>query len=246
MLALIATLKFNLGSRYDNIVIRDVQLWGETGLDGQPVRYISGKFLQYVDLDKLPVWVSCSGSLATCLTDSGTAIAYFSSKLRRERRGIVVQAGDQFLVLYRDRDQVVCLQVDLSVKETIDSQINDIEAAAAASNSLTKHNSIDVILRQSQEKKSFNNDKVLRNLHASEKRSQFNKTLSKLILGGLRLRGIPNSQSGFQKLYKMTFSAAEFSHRKQLQALVNRQGPEIPFEELQTTVETLLELFTRY
>ncbi|QLL34889.1 hypothetical protein HG536_0H02640 [Torulaspora globosa] len=245
MLTQIATLRFTLGSNYDNIVIRDVQLWREGRSCDQPVRHLTGTLLQYVDLDKLPVWVTGSGTVATCFTASSTAVAYFTSKLRRERRGIVVQTGDEFLILHREKDQVRCLEVDLVAKARIDSQINALEAAAAAPTA-AKDDNIDVVLRQSQERKSFSNEKVLKKLHASEKRSQFNQTLSKLILGGLRLRGIPNSQSGFQKLYKMTFSAAEFSHRKQLQALAGNTGAEIPFEELQATVETLLELFTRF
>lgn len=245
MLRQIATLKFSLGTKYDNIVIRDVQLWRETSLCDEPVRHLTGTLLRYVDLDKLPVWVIGSGTVATCFTASSTAVAYFTSKLRRERRGIVVQTGEQFLILHREKDQVRCLEVDLTAKARIDSQIKDLEAAAAAA-AAAKHDNIDVILRQSQERKSFSSEKVLKNLHASEKRSQLNQTLSKLILGGLRLRGIPNSQFGFQKLYKMTFSAAEFAHRRQLQALVGSRGAEIPFEELQATVETLLELFTKY
>lgn len=240
----IATLKFNLGPKYENIVIRDVQLWEDVESYESPVRQLTGSFVQYVDLDKLPVWVVGSGRVSSCLTSSATAVAYFTSKLRRDRRGIVVKTGDNFMILHREEDKVRCLMVDLTTKATIDSQIDALEASQGIA-APAKHDNIDVILRQSQQRKTVSDKKVLKSLHVSEKRLQFNETLSKLILGGLRLRGIPNSQFGFQKLFKMTFNAAEFSHRKQLQALTCNTGSEVPFEELQATVETLLELFTR-
>lgn len=245
MLTQIATLKFNLGSKYDHIVIRDVQFWQETATEeSQQVQQLTGNFIQYVDLNKLPVWVLGNKALITCFTTSSTTVAYFTSKLRRGRRGIVVGTTGGFVILYRKEDRVCCLRVDPGLKSAIDSQIETLEADAAAT-STTKDDNIDVILKQSQQRKSFSNKKILKNLQVSEKRLQFNETLSKLILGGLRLRGIPNSQFGFQKLYKMTFNAAEFSHRKQLHAMTASGGTEIPFEELQSTVETLLELFTR-
>lgn len=243
MLRQVAVLKFGLGSHNENVVIRDVQLWKEVQGDEQPTRSLKGSFLQYVDYDKLPMWIVCTGTVSTCLTGSSTTLAYFTSKLRRERRGIVVETVGGYVVLYRRGSTVLCLEVDLSLKSQIDSQINELETETVASTS-TKDDNIDAILRQSHHKQAVSNNKVMKNLQISEKKLQFNDTLSRLILGGLRLRGIPNSQVGFQKLYRMTFNAAEFAHRAQLQKQARSSDPQVPFEELQSTVETLLKLFT--
>lgn len=85
---------------------------------------------------------------------------------------------------------------------------------------------------------------MYRNVHINDKRLQFNETLSKLILG-LRLRGISNSITDYQKLYKITFDAAEFTHRDELKRISMGSGEEVSFESLQETVETLLKLFTK-
>lgn len=243
MLRQVAVLKFELVSKNDNVVIRDVQLWKDVESHEQTIRSLKGCFLQYVDYYKLPLWITGTGTVTTCLTGSSTTLAYFTSKLRRERRGIVIETIGGYAVLYKSENTVQCLEIDLSVKSLLDSQINGLENSLVSASA--KDNNIDVILRQSHQRQTHNNNKVMKNLQISEKKLQFNDTLSRLILGGLRLRGVPNSQFGFQKLYRMTFNAAEFAHRAQLQQQSTSNEPQVPFEELQATVETLLQLFTR-
>lgn len=244
MLRQVGVLRFGLGSKNDNVLIKDVQLWKEVTGDEEPVRSLKGSFLQYVAYEKLPLWITRTGTVSTCLTGSSTTLAYFSSKLRRASRGIVVEIAGGYAVLYRRDSSVQCLEINLSVKSLIDSQIKVLETDLAASAS-SKDDNIDVILRLSHERQAISKNKVMKNLQTSEKKLQFNDTLSRLILGGLRLRGIPNSQFGFQKLYRMTFNAAEFAHRAQLQAQTGSNDSQVPFEDLQATVETLLQLFTR-
>lgn len=251
MLRKTGILRFALAGKYDDIIIRDVQLWQDIpdDEDDPEVRVLKGKFLQYLDLEKLPLWVSIGAAKSTCFTTSSTTVAYFSSKLRRERRAVVIEimstSTHEYIILYRCQQEVKCLEVDSTRKQLIDSQIEDLSIRGLPPVIATKDANIDVILRQSQERQVVNTKKIMKNLQFSERRLQFNETLSKLILGGLRLRAIPNSQSGFQKLYKMTFSAAEFAHRNELQQFARTNSLGIPFETLQATVETLLELFTR-
>ncbi|CCH58723.1 hypothetical protein TBLA_0A09380 [Henningerozyma blattae CBS 6284] len=92
---------------------------------------------------------------------------------------------------------------------------------------------------------------IQNNIVKRDRRIQFKETLSKLILSGLRLRGIPNSQPGFQKLFRTTYDSAEFAHRNDLKKLVSNNSSKktmdeyLSFETLQDTVETLLTLYTR-
>lgn len=251
MLRKTGVLRFELGGKYDDIIIRNVQLWQDmpNDEDEPEVRILKGKFLHYLDLDKTPLWVSLGATKSSCFTTSSTTVAYFNSKLRRERRAIAVEitstSTHEYIILYRSQLEVKCLEVDSTQKLLIDSQIEDLSIRGLPPVTATKDANIDVILRQSQERQVVNTKKIMNNLQFSERKLHFNETLSKLILGGLRLRAIPNSQSGFQKLYKMTFSAAEFAHRNELQQFARTNCLEIPFESLQATVETLLELFTK-
>lgn len=248
MFAKTGVLNFKLGEKYADTLIRDVQIWRDvdTAQENTKITTFKGSFLCYIDMKKLPVWISHSSTISTCLTCSATAKSYFSVKLKRLRRGIVVELTEplacKYVILYRHESRVECLEVELSVKKALDGAIAKMQSTAAVS---TKDNNIDAILRQSQEKHLIHTKRIKKSMEISEKRLQFNETLSKLILGGLRLRGIPNSQSGFQKLYQMTFAAAEFTHRNELQQLPRTNALDVPFESLQSTVEALLKLFTK-
>lgn len=240
----VAVLKFTLGERYEDICIRDVQLWTSQPKqqDTGRVKTLKGRFVQYVDVEKLPLWATAGASRYACYTLRSSTQAYFASKLRHGSRGIVVELlpGAQLLVLHRQGDAaaaaVQCLQLDNEVKRRADAQI-----AARMPRGTSKEGSIDSIVQESQRQNHVKARAIRKSVQTSERKIQFNETLSKLILGGLRLRGVPNSQAGFHKLYKMTFDAAEFAHREELK----RKDGDVPFETLQETVETLLKLFCK-
>ncbi|SMN17885.1 similar to Saccharomyces cerevisiae YOR060C SLD7 Protein with a role in chromosomal DNA replication [Maudiozyma saulgeensis] len=268
MLRQVGVLKFDLGERHTDIVVKDVQIWtnndtlkDEHQNDNVSIWSHSGRFMQYVDLNMLPLWlrpnVSSNNSTHICFTTSKATNAYFNSKLRDSRRGIVISFPSQdtatdssgLWIFYRDEDSelnednfVKCFMLDLSRKNMIDTQIHD---SIKNNSHMGRESSIDDILKKSQNRINSANNEVAKNVRINDRKLQFNETLSKLILGGLRLRGIPNTQSSFQRLYKMTFDASEFTHRNELKEMNRGQQPDIPFEELQETVETLLRLFTK-
>ncbi|CCF60484.1 hypothetical protein KAFR_0K01300 [Kazachstania africana CBS 2517] len=254
MLDKVAILSFNLGERRNSITIRDVQLWkdvADRATRGAPKK-MKGKFMQYVDLAKLPIWVKDESEML-CYSTSSTTVGYFTSKLKDENRGIVVNIAKngnedpslEFAVIYRDVDTIKCFALDTRRKMMIDARISNIVKQQNTVN-------FDDIIEQSHRRKIEASNKVQKSVQINDKRLQFNETLSRLILGGLRLRGIPNTQIGFQKLFKMTFQAAEFAHREELKTIALSPGASPPsednnllFERLQETVETLLTLFTR-
>lgn len=247
MLSKVGVLKFGLGDKYGQTVIRDVQLWREVENNQLQVKEkdLRGRFLCYIDLDQIPLWISLCSAKSTCLTHSTTTTSYFTTKLRRQGRAIVIELAPcdcDYLIIYRCETKVECVEVNLSMKRKIDDAISKLEEKMTQA---TKDHNIDAILKQSHQKHVLDTKRITKSMQISEKRLQFNETLSKLILGGLRLRGVPNSQSGFQKLYRMTFSAAEFTHRNELQQLTRTNALDITFEALQSTVETLLELFCK-
>lgn len=248
MFCQVGLLVFDLGERHADIVIRDVQLWSKDAVkDSDSVSVVKGRFLQYVALDMLPLWLESEELY--CYTSSKITVSYFNSKLTNSKKGIVIcttndnnfaNVKNEFYVLYRIDNSVRCFRFNYDLKQRIDSMIHNERR-----DSSSKNKNIDDIIRKSQIRLKVANTKVTKNVQINDKKLQFNETLSRLILGGLRLRGIPNTQVAFQKLYKMTFEAAEFTHRNDLQLLANGSTTEIPFETLQETVEILLKLFTK-
>lgn len=255
----VGALRFDLGERHAEIVIRDVQVWAEEsdgGVSGAVQWEGSGRFLQYVDMGALPLWLApqarAAGSVNTCFSSSRATSAYFNTKLRDPRRGIaVVVSGDcPALWLFFREDSgsrhVRCCALTSALKDDIDSRLRRMGPEAGVPGpEQPPRTSIDDIVRKSQSKIKVAASRASRNIQINDRKLQFNETLSRLILGGLRLRGIPNTQNQFQRLYKMTFDAAEFAHRDELRLIARGTQTDVPFEQLQETVEVLLRLFTR-
>ncbi|EHN00271.1 YOR060C-like protein [Saccharomyces cerevisiae x Saccharomyces kudriavzevii VIN7] len=252
----LCTLNFTLSGKQDGLTIRDVQLWGNQPVVSKSIPEWRGQFVRYVDLGKLPLWIRFKDmNTCRCYSTSATTQAYFKTKLRNASRGIVIELTDRidqrsqesvYLVIYRENAELNCFQIDLTMKHEFDNQVSKLKQEIGKTRaSVSKEGSIDIIIQQSQQRKIGTKTKVYRNVHINDKRLLFSETLSKLILGGLRLRGIPNSTADFQKLYKTTFDAAECTHRDELKRISMGSGEDVSFESLQETVETLLKLFTK-
>lgn len=263
----VGVVKFDLGENHSDVIVKDIRIWAnsnnirddETNNDEQDIDIwsYSGRFLQYVDLWSLPLWLqphrdSVSNNIFNCYTMSKVTMAYFNTKLKDERRGIVIyfethledDSGIWIFFKNDTGDQVQCYPLDLHMKNLIDDQINEMSDIQDTTIS-RRDSEIDQILNKTKNRIDITNKEVAKNIRINDKKLQFNETLSKLILGGLRLRGIPNTQSSFQRLYKMTFDASEFTYRDELKKMSKGLPVEIPFEALQETVEILLRLFTR-
>ena len=262
----VGVVKFDLGEKHSDIVVKDIRIWTHysdtitTTVNGEQengeIWSYNGRFLQYVDLWSLPLWLQPhsnekSDSMFNCYTMSKATMAYFSTKLKDQRRGIVIyfethmedDSGIWIFFKNDTGDQVRCYPLDLHLKKLIDDQINELSNDHS---SISRRDSeIDEILNKTKKRITITNKEVAKNLRINDKKLQFNETLSKLILGGLRLRGIPNTQSSFQRLYKMTFDASEFTYRDELKKMSKGLPADVTFESLQETVEILLRLFTK-
>ncbi|CCD25386.1 Sld7p NDAI_0F00670 [Naumovozyma dairenensis CBS 421] len=226
MLKKLKILKIGLGERHTELKLRDVQLWIEDNEfhdnrsalpQKNKVLELNGNFIQYVDLSKLPFWIRDDAQENVCFTRSATTLSYFSSKLKYKHRGIVIEIisdvpSQEFIVFYRNANTICWFSIDYTLKNKFDVQIkqdlsNNTDTCNRGGNS-KNHSRI----LKSQE----NRNRLQRNTESIKRKVQFNEILTKLILSGLRLRGIPNTNSGFHRLYKMTFDAAEFAHRDQI------------------------------
>ncbi|CAL9729625.1 mitochondrial morphogenesis protein Sld7p [Monosporozyma unispora] len=224
-----AVVSLALGHGNNKILIRDIQLWNEDNTketshnkdessktNSTITINWNGKCLSYVSVKKLPLWIYDRDQLVPwrCYTGSSKTWSYFNIKLKRLNRALIAEIYPS----KTDNNMLVLFYVDS----------DSIRCRLLCNKS--KYEIDKIITNKAKKPQSPVNKKV-----------QFNDTLSKLILTGLRLRDIPNTNPGFTKLYKITFQAAEFTHRDD----VKRCNYQVPFETLQQTVETLLKLFTK-
>lgn len=218
-----AIVSLTLGHGNDKVLIRDIQLWNEDDpaqINDESLKptHWTGICLSYVSLQKLPLWIYSRDETLPwrCYTGSSKTWSYFNVKLKRLNRAMVAElhipkSSSPLLGLFYIDSDSIRCRL-LSTKWK-----TKIDKLIAAANTMKKPQSL------------------------AHKKTQFNDTLSKLILTGLRLRDIPNTSPGFSTLYKMTFQAAEFAHRDD----VKKYNYQMPFELIQQTVETLLKLFTK-
>ncbi|AGO12677.1 AaceriADR203Cp [[Ashbya] aceris (nom. inval.)] len=224
------------------IVLRDVQLWQRRGTSApRPASHagLTGRLLQAISLDRLPAWAGRSNSYR-CFSGSTTTRAFFAAKLLRRRhraRGLVVElaptrASKEYLVFHKELGEdshfrLCCFTLDLSRKHALDAVLKPVLPAARIDT---------LVLRSNARRRAAENRQDTAN--TSDARQRFVARLSQCILGGLRLRAVP--QARYEKLYRAVFQASEFTFRDELAA-----AADVPFEALQDCVETLLKLFTR-
>lgn len=267
----VASLKISVGPKHAEIVLRDVQLWDLTEQDhGQlPLsRDYRCSFAAYVDMRKLPLWLRHSASHFQCFTRSSTTTTYFNSKLKYNHRGIVVKCIPrekmdpgryEYFTFYREDNSVHAIGIDLAVKRNIDTQIKQLKSTNTVSTEQTdedtdggedaednnRESNIEKIVTVTRQKSENATSKVLQCIREKDRKIQLKDTISKLILAGLRLRALSGTHSETQRIYKMTLSAAEFAHRNDIIRLQRGAIKEIPLENMQETVESLLNLFTK-
>lgn len=257
------------------INIRDVQLWQNQSQGGKHAvgnNTLKGQFLQYVDLSQLPLWASPLAYQSfnelnnTVFTTSSTTLAYFSTKLRKPNRGIVVeiksrdQDGWEYYILYdsiKDSTHYIrWLKFDLNKKNEIDKTLSNYMKSVTnenvdnnSSNTIGENNLDNFIKKRNISSNNMvKNDIIKKNIEKKDKKMLFDKTLTNLINSGLRLRNITSfEQSDFDQIFKMTFTSAEFALRYESKKFLlnSSRNEELPFDLMQDTIETLLTLFTR-
>lgn len=236
-----AVLSLTLGYGKEKVLLRDIELWDDsitTNTRERPLKW-TGRYISYVSLRKLPLWIYDREQLTPwhCYSSCSKTCNYFNIKLKSLNRSMIAEiynnsldsASQTRLVLfYVKNNSIMCKLLSTKLKLKIDEHITTSSNTDINNTIVTDSNNKFMISKKPSH--SLLNKKV-----------HFNDTLSKLILTGLRLRDIPNTSPGFTKLYKMTFQAAEFAHRED----VKKHDYQLPFELLQQTVETLLKLFTK-
>ncbi|CUS24801.1 LAQU0S20e00188g1_1 [Lachancea quebecensis] len=228
----------------NGVVIQDVQLWGNSAETLLPKKG-KARVVAHVDTRKLPLWVR-SRDIFTCFSSSSTTAAYFRAKLLKDRhahRGIVVEVGKLYLVFFKSERspstfQIECVRLDLALKRKFDTQL--LQASTVSSQSLMSPHIDDIVAKQSLAR-AESSLRISRHVQVADYRRHFSSTASSCILGGLRLRGIRESETDYHKIYKTAYLAVEFAFRNEL----SNAHPPISFEQVQETVETLLKVFTR-
>ncbi|CAK9435431.1 uncharacterized protein LODBEIA_P01580 [Lodderomyces beijingensis] len=257
-------------------VYDDVQFWSGVA---EKVTPFAKKltFIAYVFYSRIPIYL-ISSPLFTVYTGESATEGYFESKLvgRREsdsgqRLGLLTKIyseGEEddddgvYVVFYHDKD-VRSFVLDFSLLEPFEkltagtsTTSNAFVVYTETAPSQTPSKIFDKVLQKKklQEPAPSTADgekqSVSRPLSTPD---QINRAVNKIILSGLRLRGLTLNQAAsvnaklkIKEIYQMTFKATLFSLRK-YSTNIGKNGElerrEIRITDLQETVEGLLHLF---
>lgn len=233
-----------------NLEVTGVEIWGE--IDG--VLTFQGDLIRvpsYVDYRAIPFYLVRYGGLRVFTTDPDTETWFKDNLVALALKldaniGLIYQIEHQYLIFYFDK-HVKCFIVDFEILNEVDRYIDKkfpskLEIIGANTNIFDKicekrnNPFVEPIIQQ-------NDASVLSN------QTQVNLAISKIILSGLRIRGLStnlnhsvNEKLTIKEIYQMTYKATLFSLRKYNYSF-NKSDHPITVNELQEIIEKLLEIF---
>ncbi|KAI5951538.1 SLD7 [Candida jiufengensis] len=243
----------------------------------------SCEYFTYINYTKLPIYLINGHSFQIFTNDEDTE-SYFKQKVivtpdsnKEQDYGILAKIknnSNKYLIFYFNKgDQTInCLILDLDTITKVQKLIldNDFDdntfiTTKKSTRNTPDTNIFDKVLKQKQKNNPFLrttssfNSPNSNNLSLSilSTQDQINNAINKLILSGLRIRGLSTNQAKsvneklkIKEIHQMTYKAAIFSLRKYNNNLLDGtnkrlelEKPQIKFNDVQETIETLLHLF---
>lgn len=241
-----------------DLTYKDIQIWTDTSYPGLE-RSPSLSYVSHVNRHRIPVFLVSLGSFRVYSAESSTESFFAKSLLQyKEETGLLAKAEgpDMFAVFYGDADLAVwCFLVDFAQWDEIkrwspsDKSVSvyfDRTTQSAKNSNITI---FDRVLENKGAKKPVIKPQLslLSNLVLSTNQ-QISQAVSKVVLSGLRLRGLSINENSSQKvavreIYHMTRKAAMFSLRKFNYSFNGSSGESVRLEHIQDIVERLLEVF---
>ncbi|CAH6719402.1 mitochondrial morphogenesis protein Sld7p [[Candida] jaroonii] len=220
----------------DNRIVRNLQLWSKGTFpftndeEFQRVNYVKYNEIPLVLIQGKPIDVYCS------IQDSVDYVA--DNVLRYKDLGLLCKSKSNenvYLIFYVQDMKLKTLLLDFSliikilgINKSYDNETNYILDLKTKSSDT---NVFDRVLEKKKRPKSTTPT-------VQDKGDQINTTVTKVILSGLRLRGLSNSSKDkikIKEIYQMTYKSTLFALRK-----FNR---EVKLNDIQDTVEKLLQIF---
>lgn len=236
--------------------LHDIQIWGESVPSARDKTTLS--FLSMVDYEKIPLYLVSSGP-HNVYTEQKDTEAYFHSSGITEDAELAVLAksadtdADVYVVFYADHAQgtIRCFSIDFSVLERVrqlETEVPDTNMLyAPEKKGVVPKSNITIFDRVLESKNKKSVPKAVPKAPSSSLSGpQLAQAVSKVVLSGLRLRGLSSSSRSkvaIREIYKMTHQAAMFALRKYNYDFNGSSGTEITLTVIQDIVETLLKAF---
>lgn len=250
--------------------VADIQIWAPEGL---LLAFKALNYVAYVDHTRIPLHLLLSVGHSVFSTNSATT-AYFAGLLRLSLTngarvgllGLAAGSSTAYVVFYCDGSHVKCTVLDFAILDRLavldklgaplSTRFVDLEppAARAASNTSI----FDKVLSSRRQTNQYTVPKPQASLSLSSltltTSDQISQALNKVILLGLRLRGLSsnaaneNDRIAVQEIYLMVRRSAMFALRKYnygfQQPRQHKQAPHaLRLNDIQTIVEQLLQVF---
>lgn len=232
--------------------VTGVEIWGENGEElalGNDLMRLG----RYVDYRAIPLYVMKYGCLNVFTRDRKTE-EWFKENLvtiamrLNDNVGLLYEYQNGYLLFYFQQ-QIKCMVIDLQILNDLDGCV---QAKFPSQSRKVSSSNIKIFDKISEKRKS----NPFIELHSPQKdlsvlsnQNQVNLAVSKIILSGLRIRGLStnlnhsiNEKLTIKEIYQMTYKATLFSLRKYNYSF-NQSDHPITVNELQEIVEKLLEIF---
>jgi hypothetical protein len=231
-------------------ILHDVQLWGNDSFA------FSGKFsfVSYVNVSLIPLYL-ISGAPCRVYTTSTDTTKFFQNQVAScIGSGAMFVDTDTYLVFYSDHDHKIWgFKIDFGFLEKL--QLLSIDPDTITSESA--HDVFERVLSDKRRKKQSNKFMLSNTANPVTQLStqhftsseQVSQAIGKLILSGLRLRGVttnspsPNDRVAVREIYQMTQKAAIFAVRKFSYNFQPHEKIDLTLDHLQDIVEHLLQVF---
>lgn len=231
-------------------ILNDVQLWGNDNST------FSGlfSFVSYVNVSLIPLYL-ISGAPCRVYTTSTITTSFFQNHVAScVGSGTMFVDSQTYLVFYSDTEHNIWgFKIDFGLLEKLQQLSFNPDTITTEST----HDVFERVLSDKRRKKQSNKFMLSNTANPVTQLStqhftsneQVSQAIGKLILSGLRLRGVttnspsPNDRVAVREIYQMTLKAAIFAVRKFNYNFQPHGKVDLTLDHLQDIVEHLLQVF---
>lgn len=260
---------------FNKCVLNDVQLWSDEETPYRP-NFTSCSSISWIKYTELPLYLMISLPITIYSNDSVTS-DYFKKNLlevplshNRRDLGIICKADtDTYLVFYYHEEAVRMTVITFAkfnkllpyFNTKLLPVTNTIVDFSKPVRTRTSTVLIDKIIEKKKQRTNpfianplilVNNSAKVDNSLILTSKEQINNAINKIILSGLRMRGLSqtlvtshNDKLAVKEIHQMAFKAAQFALRKHNYSFNKKPGARKPLRlnDLQDIVESLLQVF---
>lgn len=232
-------LKSTISLQLGDLEVHDCQLWGLELLQVHFSRNYT--FICKVNRRLVPICLYSSKPLTVYTNNDGTSDFFMKEVLRGDgSQGFLFHKHDKYLIFYYFQQQIECQPIDFEVLRLMMEEQNEGSKPNLRTNTFLFDKTVVLNI-------------AVANLNPEPSNTTNHnetQTINKLILSGLRLRGMSFKQKNIssneklmiKEIYHMTQKSTHFALRK-FNYSQNRPNDGIKLHDIQDIVEQLLDIF---